>query len=907
MESIPGLFAHLSACDHGLARRAEMLWELAAPIHARQTRVDANEGGEAHCRRVEQYIWDLIRHSGSVDEYRPIELFLLSCAACCHDFDKGLGSVFRDPRPHGEGSGDFVYEHAGRLVLNRHEADIIARIIRLHDRTGDNFAAGLSELPFDHPLGSDSIDLQRLAVVLKAGDVLHTDGTRNSDLNARGIALQPAESFMNLLLAELVAVTNAESRSPWQAIYPPYLQMIVERLAMLAEGGSAALQAYKELGVGFGPATEYVIAAYLSDNIDRIGERGHDAAGARRVLTTLSRTSGKKGAVNASRISAEVGVPTRRLNPLLREMVSLRLVRRLATGQWEIAHDLLARRVAEDILDDAERRFKHAREALESKARMLGELKSLLTPEELRILWLARERVPLEDLNHNEQLLILLSMFALDVRMATIDGLEASWLGKMTPGNQTVPGWYWLHGLSRQDLQQLVFQAMDLDTPEVVIALVRLAALLGGQEWLPALAEVMKMEWEGFEGLKKKAGKIIAKLATVDHIPVLLGMLEDNNVEVSLMAAAELSQMVPLDNLPLMKNKMKESENNVQDASAEELGNLASQNEMRQLKSMLKDRDWKARRAAVERLGKFGSRDDLSLVWNMLKDYNYQVQIAATETFGKLASRDDLPLLLSMLMDKDHYARKASVEALGKLVSPDDLVMLRKILDGNRFHELTEMIDLLRKLASQVDPPQLRNMVKDSNNYVRVVAAEELGKLGSRDDLPLLESMLKDSTGKVRKAAVKAIGELGLRDDLPLLESMLKDSNGKVRKASVEAIRKLISRDALPLFRDMLRDSEEDVRKAVVKSYGEFGGFEHVKLIANQRIDRDKDVREATGKAIFAILTRAIESEGVHEEDVAAFLQNHGEELSTPVLNIFDWVLYAPSYIKEAYAKSEKD
>ncbi len=159
-----------------------MLWELAAPIHARQTRVDANEGGEAHCRRLEKYILDLICYSGKVDEYRPIELFLLSCAACCHDFDKGLRSVFRDPRPHGEGSGDFVYEHAGRLVLNRHEADIIARIIRLHDRTGDNFAAGLSELPFDHPLGSDSLDLQRLAVVLKADDVLHTDGSRVSDL-----------------------------------------------------------------------------------------------------------------------------------------------------------------------------------------------------------------------------------------------------------------------------------------------------------------------------------------------------------------------------------------------------------------------------------------------------------------------------------------------------------------------------------------------------------------------------------------------------------------------------------------------------------------------------------------------------------------------------------------------------
>lgn len=173
---------HLTTLDAALGQRAEMLWSLAAPIHARQSRPDSNENGVAHCQMVASNVWHLLHDSGTLDRFSATELFLLSCSACCHDFDKGLSSAIPVNMDHGEASGRFVIDHASPLALTYPESIAIDRIVSVHDKKGRDLAKGLCSLPPRFPLAGEVADLRKLAVVLKTADVLHTDNSRIADV-----------------------------------------------------------------------------------------------------------------------------------------------------------------------------------------------------------------------------------------------------------------------------------------------------------------------------------------------------------------------------------------------------------------------------------------------------------------------------------------------------------------------------------------------------------------------------------------------------------------------------------------------------------------------------------------------------------------------------------------------------
>ena len=179
----PSYLRHwLTELDPQLGQRADTIWAVAAPIHERQSRPDTNENGAFHCLSVERNIGRFLKESSAQALFAPIELFLLSCGACCHDFDKGLISALQRPLPHGEGSGEFVIQNSSKLLLSQPEAIAVDYLSGIHDKKGKEFSTRLRELPTRFALPSTAIDLRRLAVVLKVGDTLHLDNSRVSDL-----------------------------------------------------------------------------------------------------------------------------------------------------------------------------------------------------------------------------------------------------------------------------------------------------------------------------------------------------------------------------------------------------------------------------------------------------------------------------------------------------------------------------------------------------------------------------------------------------------------------------------------------------------------------------------------------------------------------------------------------------
>jgi len=99
---------YLQREKQNLAAIANNLWRISIPIHERQNRPDSNENGLVHVQAVEDNIWRLLQTTtllnkvNNLGDFMAFELFLLSCAACCHDFDKAMKSALPEGFKHGE-------------------------------------------------------------------------------------------------------------------------------------------------------------------------------------------------------------------------------------------------------------------------------------------------------------------------------------------------------------------------------------------------------------------------------------------------------------------------------------------------------------------------------------------------------------------------------------------------------------------------------------------------------------------------------------------------------------------------------------------------------------------------------------------------------------------------------------
>ncbi|MBM4326038.1 MAG: hypothetical protein FJ118_02650 [Deltaproteobacteria bacterium] len=190
---------YLMKLDSRLAEAANRTWEIASQIHDRQTEKGANVNGRVHVEKVEENIWRFLWETNdrsperkrNLDSFSSVDLYLLSCAACCHDFDKGLhNAVLPNGFQHGEGSGDFVCRNWQALSIeSQHAAEYIDWIIRIHDCKED-FDTKLQEIPESYTVLNKTGNLRRLATLLKAADTLHLDESRVSVVAVPNESLQ---------------------------------------------------------------------------------------------------------------------------------------------------------------------------------------------------------------------------------------------------------------------------------------------------------------------------------------------------------------------------------------------------------------------------------------------------------------------------------------------------------------------------------------------------------------------------------------------------------------------------------------------------------------------------------------------------------------------------------------------
>lgn len=184
------LRSYLRSMSEDLADAADDLWRRSAPIHEKQNNPNSlTQNGGRHVKAVELGIWRLLNSTTSSTKKNNLDLFdnafpifILSAAACCHDFDKATDL---ENFQHGERSADLIEKNQKDLGLDRIQRVSIQNAIRIHNLNGKEFVKELNKLSTEEAGAEGVYNLQLIAVLLKASDILHCDNSRISVIDIK--------------------------------------------------------------------------------------------------------------------------------------------------------------------------------------------------------------------------------------------------------------------------------------------------------------------------------------------------------------------------------------------------------------------------------------------------------------------------------------------------------------------------------------------------------------------------------------------------------------------------------------------------------------------------------------------------------------------------------------------------
>lgn len=186
------------------------------------------------------------------------------------------------------------------------------------------------------------------------------------------------------------ALKRSSSSLGIDGVYPPYLQMLIDHVWRVGKdrGRAYCIADYQTAG-----GTDGIIGGFLTRQLEYAQDRaGH----VKLVLAALVRSYGVKAQRTLGEVAADTGLSLAETEVGLEKLIDLRLVRHLGEN-YEISHDFIARRIADELIDSEEREFKRFRELLSSKAAAYRTTQVLLAPEELLSLFKHRRRIFLSE------------------------------------------------------------------------------------------------------------------------------------------------------------------------------------------------------------------------------------------------------------------------------------------------------------------------------------------------------------------------------------------------------------------------------------------------------------------------------------------------------------------------------
>lgn len=183
-------------------------------------------------------------------------------------------------------------------------------------------------------------------------------------------------------------------------------------------------------------------------------------------------------------------------------------------------------------------------------------------------------------------------------------------------------------------------------------------------------------------------------------VDLFLQLLEDEQVEVRILAAEYLGKIPAERSVPALVTALEDSVANVRVNALGALVACGSRESVEPMLELLDDPDAWVRRTAVRSLAQLGAEEIVERVEEGLNDPDARVRQATVESLGILGSEKALPLVTERLNDESAWVRRAAVVALLKIGSPEAREALLQASDDEDWEVRLYAVEALRRLPS---------------------------------------------------------------------------------------------------------------------------------------------------------------------------------------------------------------
>ncbi len=621
---------------------------------------------------------------------------------------------YRDPNVLEELSYAFSAVQSGtpsnlRILLAYREDSTVRLNSRLLKRiTGD-------------PRGLPSVELERLSRLGAKAAILA--GLKRAEI---GLDPQVAQGEKELLETILDDIMRGE-----ELIFPPYLQMVIETLCKKVTPANPVIT--KDLYQNQLGGADTIIARYLIDLINEFGEKREEAKG---ILIALTSSSGRKIQKNIQDLHRMTGIQMEDLQALLPLMVDRRIIRSLGEDTYEIIHDYLGDLIVKEWITTEEREIKFHQDQFRAFFDKYLKLRApIIDTQSLAALYQFRDKIKIKEEHYP---------FIVCNCLLGFNGL----------------GWYWLRGVERETLLNIVREHLNHEIPEIRKNVLNILSNHGDQTDREAILSALK---DKSSNVKRAAARAFVKIAIHDDQEKIIAMLEDRDYIIRNTASDAFVKISAPQDRDIILQLLKGERRTVKWAAAEAFVNIAGQNDRDTIIAMLNEDDWAIQEAAVKALVKISPPNDrttFKIVVKFLESEKWGIRLAAVEAFGQIVSLNDRELILAMLKNNDQISWMVIAEAFPKIATLNDGKIIKKMLKRNRFFRKSA-VKALGRIGLPGTLATIRSMLEDKNEDVRRTAIEELGRISTDPkDWEIIIRMLKDYNEAVRDTAIEVLNKI---------------------------------------------------------------------------------------------------------------------------------------------------
>ncbi|KHD08096.1 hypothetical protein PN36_18775 [Candidatus Thiomargarita nelsonii] len=310
---------------------------------------------------------------------------------------------------------------------------------------------------------------------------------------------------------------------------------------------------------------------------------------------------------------------------------------------------------------------------------------------------------------------------------------------------------------------------------EIKMAVVEALGRIGGQDIISPLLDIAKScpvdmvwddtdSWNDWWDMQLKAVEILGGMRIAEAVPVLLGILEDEeNQDIESEVLKALAQ-IGGEGEKSLNQRLTEGTPRERRRAATALGFSQGKETCKALARAMTDQIVDVRVAAIRALGKQGASQYLDIMLRFLKDPAPEMRRAVIDvTKGLSISKDKAMLekLTPLLKDSSSAVRAAALLALPEVAPfPEKtLEQVKQCLADSDNKVIAAASSLLARLGEQTILQKLLQILSNQENDIilRSQVATALGVLGNQEAVGLLSWTIKDKAQVVRLAALKAL------------------------------------------------------------------------------------------------------------------------------------------------------